>query len=450
MPRNDQRQPTLLDWLALRQTFDWLNARPLGGFLGFLGVLFSSLLVIAACWTLILFFVALVSDDPNGEGIRNIGLVLVALLGGPFLVWRSYVAAQQANTAVEALLNDKINAAATDLAARRQVTRVVEQDGKEVVLTEWEDDIVTRVAAIDRLQGLANERPDIASRIARQLSIFAREVSMGYPAEQAPATLGRQTLAEWSNTLVVKRRDIEKAVQTLGKLSDVRGASLTPGDIDLRDINMQAFDLQGLSFPAVAFQNCALDGAVLSSTDLHNSQFYNCFGANLKMNYAITSGFQIVGKPSARFIDCNFSARRKKTNAETHLEIYQGVHFVRCNFGAAFSARQIDSSQFEDCSFVFAGISGNTKVSRCIFSGSVPHIQSETTLDACALRRVNFTAPLLFANDVAAWSHHLASCFADASVILPEGVQRPSFWPTSTLMDNDFENAWREWQKPEQ
>jgi hypothetical protein len=35
---------------------------------------------------------------------------------------------------------------------------------------EWEDDVVRRNAAIDRLEGLVRERPEEAERVARLLS----------------------------------------------------------------------------------------------------------------------------------------------------------------------------------------------------------------------------------------------------------------------------------------
>ncbi|WP_322893551.1 MULTISPECIES: pentapeptide repeat-containing protein [unclassified Yoonia] len=267
MPRNDQRQPTLLDWLALRQTFDWLNARPLGGFLGFLGVLFSSLLVIAACWTLILFFVALVSDDPNGEGIRNIGLVLVALLGGPFLVWRSYVAAQQANTAVEALFNDKINAAATDLASRRQVTRATGSGKSKRVLTYWEDDLVTRAAAIDRLTDLSKEQPREALRVVRILSAYLRGT---FPVKDLdPSTV--------PFTRAIPRIDKQAAITAIGQVHEI-ARETNPGKwrLDLRRCDLDGADFTSGNFFAADFSQSRIEAARFRSTDLNGALLRGC------------------------------------------------------------------------------------------------------------------------------------------------------------------------------
>ena len=73
----------------------------------------------------------------------------------------------------EALFNDKMTAATTDLYSRRQ-----SGDGA------WQDDVPRRNSAIDRLEGLVHERPDQAPRVARLLSVYLRELS---GADEVPA-----------------------------------------------------------------------------------------------------------------------------------------------------------------------------------------------------------------------------------------------------------------------
>jgi len=53
------------------------------------------------------------------------------------------------------------------------------------VLNECADDLVTRNAAIDRLEGLPEERPEAVRRIARMLSVCVRESSREYPAKDS-------------------------------------------------------------------------------------------------------------------------------------------------------------------------------------------------------------------------------------------------------------------------
>jgi hypothetical protein len=192
----------------LERWFDITPKSPMDAFLlRAVIAVFVLLFILALVATVLAVFDAIrggLGDRPAGFSF-SIGALLVALLGAPFLIWRTLVAqrtleATQRQTELqeeEAQFNDKINAAATDLAARRQVTRVAidpngdivrDKEGKETILTEWQDDLVTRAAAIDRLEGLAQEaieRDDYppAQRIARMLSIYVQELSREYPAK---------------------------------------------------------------------------------------------------------------------------------------------------------------------------------------------------------------------------------------------------------------------------
>jgi hypothetical protein len=186
---------------ALRRWRQSLPVTPLEAFgIYVIGLVFAVLFLlalVAAFLAVVDVITGVVSQRPGGVSF-GIGALLVALLGAPFLIWRTVVAqrtleATQRQTVLqeEAQFNDKINAAATDLAARRQVTRIVGYGAQKRILTEWQDDLVTRAAAIDRLEGLAQEaieRDDYppAQRIARMLSIYVQELSREYPASEAP------------------------------------------------------------------------------------------------------------------------------------------------------------------------------------------------------------------------------------------------------------------------
>ncbi|AHM02705.1 hypothetical protein roselon_00250 [Roseibacterium elongatum DSM 19469] len=262
------------------------------------------------------------AEDATGEAIRNTGLVLVAFFGAPFLVWRTWVAARQADLQFEALFNDKINAAATGLSARQEVTRLVEESGTHRVLSEWQDDLVTRATAIDRLEGLAIEaieRGDFApaQRIAKLLSVYVQELSREHPARENPADIwARLTKGAdhspalqpsdiskdygilpdqitpkgqraWSGSLAgLKRSDLERAVQSLGRINprnDRARSEFNPANIVLRGCNLQGLDLSELNLQGALLTNAKLQGSnlyktFLNATDLSGANF---LGANL-------------------------------------------------------------------------------------------------------------------------------------------------------------------------
>ncbi len=304
---DDHNKPAanLREWLGLRGQFDYSKARLLGVVLGILLAMLGIVLTLAFVVTLYDFLraglrVGPFAADATGEAIRNIGLVLAALIGAPLVVWRSYVAAQQAATQAESLFNDKINAAAQDLAARRQVTRVIGRGKEHRVLTEWQDDLVTRAAAIDRLEGLANERPDAAPRIARQLSIYVRELSRDHPAQEPPKGATPVELRGWARTLQPARPDMEKAAQSLGRLQRIKGANLAPSDIDLRNANLQGFDLSGLSYEKALFQGARMQGAdfrdaQMQGAVLNGAQMQGAYLSEAQMQWVVLNGAQMQG-----------------------------------------------------------------------------------------------------------------------------------------------------------
>ena len=267
----------------LAQAEAWLERAGLGPFwrlmfwltvIAFFGLF---LIAIAAAYVLVTNVIG--SEDPSAS--LGLGALLVALLGAPFLIWRTVVAQRTLDTAqrqtdlqAEAHFNDKINVAATDLAARRQVTRVVGRGKEQRVLTEWQDDLVTRAAAIDRLEGLALEAMDRgdfapAQRIARMLSIYLRELSLEYPAKPAPRFETSKQIGEWAATLrPVARPDMERAAQSLGRINpddDAARKCFDPqNSIDLRGCNLQRFNLSGANFAGAMLRKARLDSAILN------------------------------------------------------------------------------------------------------------------------------------------------------------------------------------------
>lgn len=311
---NENNPPTLFEWLGLNDPREY--PKGFGHFIGF----FFTLVVLAFVALFAMAFAAafvLVFGAFTGQGATlGLGALLVALLGAPFLIWRTVVAQNTLDTArkeaalkEEALFNDKINAAAKDLAARRQVTEQAEQDGKQTFVTKWEDDLVTRAAAIDLLEGLANERPDAAPRIARQLSIYVRELSRQYPAKEPPKDPEEAELIDWSRQLRPFRTDVERAAQALGRLHDIQGVVLADTDLDLREANLQGFDLNGLTFPRAQMAHGRMEGAKLSETKFVRANLFRAQFVGTYLNRTVMNGadLSVPWPPSGSGKSCSIS-----------------------------------------------------------------------------------------------------------------------------------------------
>ena len=207
--------------------------------------------------------------------IGGLTAVLGAVIALPFTLVRLKLSQQQTETAQESLFNDKINEATKGLYARRQITTWHRKQG---YVDHWQDDIVQRNAAIDRLEGLAKEKPTEIPRIARLLSVYVRELSAEVPPHEPPNDATPDELRDWAQALPKLRSDMEKAVQTLGSLANVAPDPLENGEIDLRGANLQSADLKGVKFDKALLQGAQVQGAFLDraqlqGADLHGARF---------------------------------------------------------------------------------------------------------------------------------------------------------------------------------
>ncbi|MEO0658135.1 MAG: pentapeptide repeat-containing protein [Pseudomonadota bacterium] len=203
--------------------------------------------------------------------IAGLTTVLGAVIALPFTLIRLKLTQKQTDTATETLFNEKINAAANDLHAQRRISEWKRKDGYVDI---WEDDIIKRNAAIDRLQGLADEYKGeygAAARIARLLSVYVRELTREYPAKTAPDDASPNELRKWAGKLEPARSDMEKAVQTLGRIRPLLGGKETPDAIDLSGANLQGFRLSALDFRNARLSAARLQGANLVGAQLQGA-----------------------------------------------------------------------------------------------------------------------------------------------------------------------------------
>lgn len=395
------------------------------------GLLFLSLTlsILWAIWSVI--FTGMPTDSEATWDFRfalakltALAAVLGAVVALPFTVWRIRFTHQQTEIADAALYNDKINAAVESLYARRQTTRVVTSGDTEQVLTEWEDDILKRSAAIDRLEGLAHERPSEAPRIASMLSIYVRELSRELSRENPPQDHPRQawlrlvepeddsppmseeqalhhlglnpddvsidTLVAWAHGLHPIHADMEKAAQTLGRLRDIPGVVVNDIKIDLREANLRGFDLASLNFNTARMEGAQMEGATLFTARMK--------GANL--SEARMEGADL------------FKARM------------DGAHLSMARMEGA----NLSMARMEGTNLGGARMDKATNLTDALLRGASVRFVDDTAL--AQLRR------------------YLKDMFGDGSVNLPP-EERPAHWPDWRLPnkgEHAFHTQWRDWQ----
>lgn len=310
----------VLAWLGFRRNPDWSRARWLGAGIGVAAVTLGAGLLILTAKDLTQAFLRTgpYAQDGSGDGIRNSGLFLVALLGAPFLIWRTVVAQRQVDTAEASLLNDKIRDAATGLAARREVTTLADKGTRAV--NAWEDDILVRVAAIDTLEGLAEETPPEARRIERLLASYVRGT---FPAQTLEPTEDLQTRK-------VPRLDLQAAVSALGR---VHGDLVERGEVDYR-LDLKACDFDGVDFSGGNFFAADLSGSRMEGAILIDAVFDGAKLIATLLNWSVLLRTNFRG---CNFNHAVYSSPNQNCVILSHFNLandLDGASFVGANFSA--------------------------------------------------------------------------------------------------------------------
>jgi uncharacterized protein YjbI with pentapeptide repeats len=352
--------------------------------------------------------------------------VLGAVVALPFTLVRIGLTRQQVNTAKEALLNDKIDVAVSDLYAQRQIT-VKEGEAYHDI---WEDDITRRNGAIDRLEGLVAEDKTLSPRVIRMLSVYVRELSRtGAKAQEVPEGLEVDALRDWAEALTVQRSDMEKAVQTLGRLpvfEDDQGRTTRP---DLTGANLQAMDLSGLDFEKSQLRGARLQGANLTRAKLQGAYLS---GAQLQGAYLL--GAQLQGaKLSSAQLQWAYLLGAQLQGAKLSSAQLQEADLL----GAQLQGAKLIGAQLQGADLLGAQLQG-TNLSRAQFDPNTN--LSAATFRGAALRSVDFTTLPQIAD-------HLEHLFGDDTVKLPRGVTAPAHFSQSYEDYEAFITAWRAFQR---
>jgi uncharacterized protein YjbI with pentapeptide repeats len=443
-------RPTLIEWLGFSRYPDFTKARWLGGLISVTGTVVALVLVVLALGR---FFMALsgIGDFENAEAqsaaIRNNGLVVAALIGVPFLIWRTSVAHKQARIAQDVLFKDKINAASEDLHAMRTVWH------KKRKTNVSEPDIIRRCAAVSKLHALVEQDPASAKHISNILSTYVRERSRETPPmkkEQYDQQFPH--LNPWDQSFP-SNGDLLSAVRALGQLRKIDEVDQDAVVIDLKEANLQGFDLSffltlDADYTNADFHKASMQAANLASTTLRGAFFRgadleraslqraelaptvrsktNFIGSNLRL-----AQFQDAHLPSAIFIGTNL------TNVGFQRSVLTNSRFLHSELsGCSFTEAELQGAQFDGQTIDLVGNRMSQKTSF-----------QRANLRGASLRRMNLQIELTKPSWHPFLQEQIEQLFFDASVWLPSFLTRPDHAPNEVLSEQEFERRWRAWQK---
>ena len=232
--------------------------------------------LIASGVFLIMFWDWLSVEESNGvtirksgnEIIRNLGLVIAAIIGLPIVIWRSMVAERQAiasqrqaETAQRSLLNERY------------------QKGAEMLGSEM---LQVRLGGIYALEHLAHEHPEeYHIQIMQLLCAFVRTPPEGN--EKSGATDGDQQATRL-------REDVQAILSAIGKRSEAqihvekqRESRLNLSHVNLVGAKLSDTNLFWAKLEYAKLSEVLLDGANLQHVNLFRTDLFraNLIGVNL-------------------------------------------------------------------------------------------------------------------------------------------------------------------------
>lgn len=302
----DRKKPDLADWLNFKQHLDYTRYPRLGSLTGsavLITVLVILFIAIVGLFQLLGAFIGIGSfaGDGTGAAIRNIGLVLAALFGAPFLVWRSIVAQKQVNVAEQGQITDRINKAVEGLGAVKTVRELFQIPRYQKKNGEWKRDadgnpqpalrpdgmpivdresrertspnLEVRIGAIYALERIAQDSLRDHIQIMEILCAYIRENAQAKSLEASEPPFGRAT----------PRTDIQVAINVVGRRSNQQIDLEWQEEyrLDLRKTDLSGIDFQFKNFSAAMFHESRLEAAFFRECKLIGTQF---FGALL--NYS--------------------------------------------------------------------------------------------------------------------------------------------------------------------
>ncbi len=269
----DKEKLSLIEWLGYSKTPDFSKSRTLGGVIG--GIIAIALIGVVVA--VFISFIASLFGAGDSSDARNYALILAALLGVPFIIWRAFVAQKQVNIAEQGHMTDRISKAVEQLGAEKS-TR--DDDNKT------QPNLEVRVGAIYALERISQD--------SKRDHISVMEILCAYVRNNAPDTdaveIGvdieddnwRIKMRKEISAIKTAPIDIQTALSVISRRRDShiafeRDDKNNPAkrvyDLDLRNTNLQKLDLTNAKLDNAKLTGARLTGANLSGAQLQGADF---------------------------------------------------------------------------------------------------------------------------------------------------------------------------------
>lgn len=467
----------ILNWRSLSSPPEWLAA------FAYIATFFvvAAILVFIIIPTLYKVALLVSFGNPSSDDLRAALLGVGAILATPFVIWRlwtSHISAlsaqKQASIAADTLANTTFSKAVEQLGAMRTQGSIGEDRPSK--------NLETRLGAIFTLTELANTESRFHFSVVETLAAYIRENSKrgnSLPYElPAPThifefgsvgTTYEQKVREWLDNEPKLSSDILAALYSLSILSSDKKRD---GRLDLSNVSIRNSELQWLKFSHVTLDSSQLECTVFVSIFLNDVLFQNvranccrffsgklenCFFKNSCFNSSGFDGLEII---DTRFIGTEFcSASMAGTR-------FLGCLLNSCNVtkayfrSAKFIACDLDSLDFLDCELTDAEFT-YSKLDQVCFQKKGSYLSSAfgqtsfskqtwgkvdgVKFDMAWISQVDLSVLENITQDIVDQIY-----FADETVIIPVGLDRPRQWNDRLMGAGDMHSLHISWRRMRQ
>jgi len=200
------------------------------------------------------------------EMIRNLGLVVAALIGFPMIIWRTHIADRQASTAEASHVAETY-------------TKAIEQLG--AADDKGHPKLELRLGALYSLEKIAKTNKDYHSQIIEVLCAYVRLQSRIQDDQAKDNSIP-------SGAVILPREDVQATLTIIGR----RNLEFDPADLRL---NLKSVDIEGADLSGLKLNKAILDGSCLRRVKADNTSISYCSFVRADLNSANLSSCEAIG-----------------------------------------------------------------------------------------------------------------------------------------------------------
>ena len=399
---------------------------------------------------------------------RKYVLLLAAITGPLFIIWRIYIAQDKSSTAQEESISERLAKAVENLGAEPSIIKGAKLSP--------EQNLKAKLGAIYSLERIAQESLRDHVKTMEILCTYIRKNSQADTAISPPERI-RISVAKWRESIPPIGIDIQAAIDVIARRNDAQvlneiSAKYT---LDLHACNLQRVHFQQGKFDLANMEECHLDFAQMNSAELNGAVLNRATlnGTNLleaRLNGAELNGARLneakLDRAELNAAQCNGA---ELNGAMLRLVKLNGAVLVGATLnGADLNGSAINRAVANGADFSKAKLNGaelkQAVLNRAIFNaaelngaelnratliraGLIGAELNGAKLDGADFNAAEMTKAAVKSTDLSGAVRlsetQVNSMYGDESTTLPANMQRPNGWLEDDLDYSEFYAFWQ-------